>query len=143
MTAPILTPGDVLRWEGFRKSDGEKAPKLFIIVGAHADKNYLGIRATKVQRARTFQPEDGADYYFIPGGQLEFFDLDTWVLFTEAQEFNRAGVEREFSKDEMQCIGSLRFQVANEICNKMKRCEDVSERHKNLLGPALTGPKPA
>jgi len=35
----------------------------------------------------------------------------------------------------------LRYQMANEICNRMRKSVDVSEYHKSLLGPPLSAPK--
>jgi hypothetical protein len=70
-------------------ADGTLDSKIFVIVGALPDMNYLGIRATSKKRWRSYQPEDGADYYFIPGdgGKVEWFDLDSWILFSDPQEF--------------------------------------------------------
>lgn len=135
MSAPTLILGNVIEWDGFVKSDGEKEPKLFIVVGVHPDKNYLCVRATSKKKHREYQPSDDADYYYIPGGGREFFDLDTWILFSEPQEFWRTGVDREFDDNRMRVMGCLRFQIANEICNRMKKCDDVGARYQALLGP--------
>jgi|1186.fasta_scaffold104425_2 hypothetical protein len=55
-------------------------------VGAKPDLNYLAIRATSKKKWRSYQPSDDADYYYIPGGKLEWFDLDTWMLFSDPQD---------------------------------------------------------
>jgi hypothetical protein len=137
MSEQAIIPGTILEWDGFVDSKGNKVPKLFIIVGAQADKIFLSIRATSKKKWREYQPSDDADYYYIPGGKLEWFDVDTWVLFTEAQEFNRAGLEREMKAGKLRTKGCLRGQIANEICNRMRKCQDVSEHHISLLGPAI------
>jgi hypothetical protein len=136
MSGDTIIPGTILEWDNFVLADGTKDSKLFVIVGAHPDRNYLSIRATKHKKWREYQPSDDADYYYIPGGKLEWFDLDTWMLFTAPQEFNRAGVEREIKAGKMRIMGCLRYQMANEICNRMRNCQDVSELYKELLGPA-------
>jgi hypothetical protein len=86
------------------------------------------------------QPADDADYYYTPGGKLEWFKLDTWVLFTAPQEFNRVGAEREMAAKKLRIMGCLRHQMANEICNRMRRCEDLSGEHISLLGPPVQAP---
>lgn len=137
MTEHAITPGTILEWDGFVDSQGNKVPKLFLIVGSQPDKSYLSIRATSKKKWREYQPADDADYYYIPGGKLEWFELDTWVLFTAPQEFNRAGLEREMKAGKLRVKGCLRGQLANEICNRMRKCQDVSEHHASLLGPAV------
>jgi hypothetical protein len=123
-------------------SNGNEVPKLFLVVGAHADKNYLTLKSTSKKRWREYQPEDGYAYYFIPGGKKEWFEFDTWILFSEPQEFNRVGAQREIANGKMRVMTCLRFQLTNEICNKMRKCDDVSEYYCSLLGPAL-GAQPA
>jgi hypothetical protein len=137
MSGEAIIPGTILEWDGFVDSDGNKVSKLFVIVGAHPDKNYLSIRATSKKKWREYQPADDADYYYVPGGKLEWFDVDTWVLFTAPQEFNRAGLEREMKAGRLRIKGCLRGQIANEICNRMRKCQDVSENYTSLLGPAI------
>lgn len=137
MSDESIVPGTILEWDGFVDSKGNKVSKLFVIVGSHSDKNYLAIRATSKKKWRDYQPSDEADYYYIPGGKLEWFDVDTWVLFTAAQEFNRAGLEREKKAGNLRVKACLRGQMANEICNRMRKCQDVSEYHIGLLGPAI------
>lgn len=136
MSEHAIIPGTILEWDGFVDSQGNKVSKLFVIVGAQADKNYISIRATSKKKRRDYQPSDDADYYYIPGGRIEWFDIDTWVLFTAPQEFNRTGLEREMKAGKLRIKGCLRGQLANEICNRMRNCQDVSELYKKLLGPA-------
>jgi hypothetical protein len=136
MTDDVIISGTILEWDGFVLADGTKDSKLFVIAGAHPDKNYLSIRATKHKKWRAYQPSDDDDYYYVPGGRLEWFDLDTWLLFTAPQEFNRVGLEREMANGKLRILACLRHQMANEICNRMRKCQDVSEYHISLLGPA-------
>jgi hypothetical protein len=140
MSEEAIVPGTILEWDGFVDSNGQKVSKLFVVVGCHADKNYLTIRATSQKHGKQYQPADGADYYYIPGGKLEWFDKDTWVLFSAPQEFNRVGLDREKKSGKLRVLGCLRFQMANEICNKMRKCDDVSEHYVSLLGPTLSAP---
>jgi hypothetical protein len=86
MTVAII-PGCIIGWDEYELANGELDSKIFVIVGARPDCNYQGIRTTSKKRWRTYQPEDGADYYFIPGGKVEWFDLDSWILFSDPQEF--------------------------------------------------------
>jgi hypothetical protein len=141
MTAAII-PGCIIEWDEYELESGELASKIFVIVGAQPGCNYLGIRTTSKKRWRTYQPEDGADYYFIPGGKVEWFDVDSWILFSDPQEFNAVMFQKKMAEGKLRVLkGSpLRFQLANEICNKMRKCPDVSEHHKGLLGPALSPP---
>ena len=53
----------------------------------------------------------------------------------------RSEAERQFL-DAMRTVkGHLRHDIANAICKCMRRCNDVSEYHRSLLGPAAQ-PKP-
>jgi hypothetical protein len=140
MSNVAIVPGTILEWDRFLDSKGNEVSKLFVIVGAHPGRNYLSIRATSKKHWRDYQPSDDADYYYIPGKRLEWFDLDTWVLFTAPQEFNRVGLEREMAAGKLRIKGCLRFQIANEICNRMRKCQDVSEYYISLLGPPLQKP---
>ena len=76
MTEPAIIPGTVLEWDRFMDSKGNEVPKLFVIVGAHPDRNYLSIKSTSKKRWRTYQPSDDADYYYLPGQRREWFDVD-------------------------------------------------------------------
>lgn len=137
MSHADVQPGCVLLWEKYPQSDGTKAPKMFVVVGCHPNKCILGIRATKVKRKRSYQPEDGSDYYFIPGGNKEFFDIETWLLFSDPVQFDRGRYDVLHKAKEVKVLGYIRFQIVNEICNKMRYCEDVSEYYRELLGPPL------
>jgi hypothetical protein len=65
------------------------------------------------------------------------------MLFSDPQEFNVTMFHKHAGEGRIRILkGSpLRCQVANEICNRMRKCIDVSEYHKSLLGPALSPPK--
>jgi hypothetical protein len=139
MSDDAVAPGCVLHWDGFKLSDGSEGHKYFVIVGAQQGKNYLAIRATSKAKGKSYTAGgnhvDG--YYFIPGGKGDFFKLDTWLLFAEPQEFSAAELLKEKLAGKLEVRGSLRGQVANAICNCMRRCDDVSEYHRGLLGPAI------
>lgn len=137
MSHSDIQPGCVLIWDGFVKADGTKEAKLFVVVGCHPKKYIVVIRATSKKRHRDYVAEDGADYYFIPGGGKEFFDEDTWLLFSEPTQFDRGRYDVLHKAKEVRVMGYIRFQVVNEICNKMRVCEDVSEYYRDLLGPPL------
>ena len=46
-----------------------------------------------------------------------------------------AELVKEGVKGNIAAVGQLRPDIANAICNCMKRCDDVSEIHVQLLGP--------
>jgi len=69
-------------------ADGTLDSKIFVIVGALPDMNYLGIRATSKKRWRSYQPEDGADYYFIPAGRLNGLILIVGFYSPTRKNFN-------------------------------------------------------
>jgi hypothetical protein len=63
-------------------------------------------------------------------------------LFDAAQELSYADLVKMKSDGKIKVSGKLRGDIANAICNCMRKCEDVSEYHKTLLGPAIqTQPK--
>jgi hypothetical protein len=139
MTDDAIKPGCILHWDGFKLSDGSEGHKFFVIVGAHDGKNFLAIIATsQKKRGRTTQPggneQDG--WYHIPGGGKDFFQKDTWLLFEAPQELSAQELLALKFKGQIKIVGNLRPQIANAICNTMRKCQDVSEDHRDLLGPA-------
>jgi hypothetical protein len=143
MSGIALVPGCILHWEGFKFRDGEEANKFFVIVGAKADCNYLAIIATSVPKNKSFEagghPEDG--YYHIPGGGRDWFPKNTWLLFSEPREIAPSELLKFVWTKTITVKGHLRPEVANAICNCMRKCQDVSEYHASLLGPPLSTAK--
>ena len=78
-------------------------------------------------------PDGG--YYHIPGGGRDWFPKDTWLLFEEPREISAAEMISEGLKKNIEVKGHLRPDIANAICNCMRKCDDVSEVHVALLGP--------
>jgi hypothetical protein len=139
MTEPTIAPGCILHWEGFKFKDGETADKFFVIVGAKSGHNFLAIIATSKQKRRDNNPGGNPDsgYYHIPGGRKDWFPLDTWLLFDEPVELSSAEFLQKVMGKELKAVGNLRPDIANAICNCMRKCDDVSEHHKSLLGPPV------
>jgi len=137
MSDAAIGVGTILHRKGFTFADGETANKFLVIVGAQNGKNYLAIIATSKQRSTTpgGNPEGG--YYHIPGGGKDWFPVDTWLLFEEPREISAAELIKEGHAKNVEARGCLRGEVANAICNCMRRCNDVSEYHRSLLGPAV------
>lgn len=134
-----IAPGCVLHWDGFKLSDGSAGHKYFVVVGAQPNKNYLAVIATSKRKRRTTVPGGNADggWYHIPGGSKDFFPSDTWLLFDNPQELSSSELVALALKKEIAVKGHLRSDIANAICNCMRKCEDVSEYHKTLLGPVI------
>jgi hypothetical protein len=139
MPSPTSAHSSILHWDGFKLSDGSEGHKFFVIVGAQPGRNFLAIIATsKKKRGRTTQPGGNPQggWYHIPGGGKDFFKEDTWLLFEEPQELSAKELLSLKFKGEIKIVGDLRPEVANAICNTMRKCNDVSEHHRGLLGPA-------
>jgi hypothetical protein len=140
VTDDVIAPGCVLHWDGFKFPDGTEADKFFVIVGAQTGKNYLAIIATS-QRKRGRVPVPGGNpeggWYHIPGGGKDFFKVDTWLLFEEPQELSAKELLALKFKNSVKIVGKLRPDIANAICNCMRKCDDVSELHRGMLGPAI------
>jgi hypothetical protein len=98
---------------------------------------------SKMKTGRTPQPGGNVDggWYHIPGGGKDFFKMDTWLLFDEPQELSAQQLLALKFNGQIKIVGNLRPGIANEICNTMRRCNDVSDYHRGLLGPAHQ-PKP-
>jgi hypothetical protein len=143
MTDVALEPGCILHWDGFILSTGEPGHKFFVIVGAQPEQNYLAIRATSKRKHRDYVPGGNPDggWYHIPGGERDWFKLDTWLLFDDPQELLAKDLLALKYKGEIKAVGILRHDIANAICNCMRRCDDVSEYHKGLLGSTRQPPK--
>jgi hypothetical protein len=143
MTNSAVAPGCILHWEGFKFPNGKTADKFFVIVGAQAGQNYLAIIATSQQKWRENKPGGNPDggYYHIPGGGRDWFPKDTWLLFDDPQELSAAEFLKAVWAKTIVVKGNLRPDIANAICNCMRKCDDVSEYHKSLLGPAAKQPK--
>jgi hypothetical protein len=140
MSDDAIEPGSVLHWADFEFDDGDTANKFFVVVGAQPNKNYLAVIATsKQKRGRKPQPGGNPEggWYCIPGGGKDYFEKDTWLLFEKPVELSAAELLQRKFKNEIAVKGKLRGDVANAICNCMRKCEDVSEYHRNLLGPAI------
>jgi hypothetical protein len=139
-----IAPGCILHWDGFKLSDGEVGHKFFVIVGAQPKKNYLAIIATsKQKRGRTTEPGGNPQggWYHIPGGGKDWFKDDTWLLFGEPEELSANELLALKFKGQITVKGMLRHDIANAICNCMRKCDDVSEYHVSLLGPVAQPPK--
>jgi hypothetical protein len=140
VTDDVIAPGCVLHWDGFKFKDGTEADKFFVIVGAQPGKNYLAIIATS-QRKRGRVPKPGGNpeggWYHIPGGGKDFFKVDTWLLFEEPQGLSAKELLALKFKNTVKIVGKLRPDIANAICNCMRKCDDVSELHRGMLGPAI------
>jgi hypothetical protein len=138
MIPGAIATGCILHWEGFKFPDGTAKDKYFVVVGAQPGQNYLAVITTSVAKNKSFEagghPEDG--YYHIPGGGRDHFKKDTWLLFEEPQELSAAVLVKEGMAGKIKVVGHLRHDIANAICNCMRKCDDVSEHHKGLLGPA-------
>ena len=139
MTDDAIGVGSILHWKGFTFADGESANKYLVIVGAQPNQNYLAVIATSKQKWRANQPGGNPDggYYHIPGGGKDWFPLDTWLLFEEPREISAAELIKEGLLKNIEVRGNLRPDIANAICNCMRKCDDVSEYHRGLLGPAI------
>jgi hypothetical protein len=139
MSADAIAPGSILHWEGFKFPDGTEANKYFVIVGAQTGKNFLAIIATSQQKRRAAQPGGNPDggYYHIPGGGKDWFQKDTWLLFEAPLELSSAEFLKAVLEKKLTVKGQLRGDIANAICNCMKKCDDVSAHHVSLLGPPV------
>lgn len=143
MSGDAIGPGTVLHWEGFKFPDGSEANKYFVIVGAQTGKNFLAVIATSQQKWRSSQPGGNPDggYYLIPGGGKDWFQKDTWLLFEAPVELSSAEFLKAVLEKKIVIKGKLRGDIANAICNCMKKCDDVSAYHVSLLGPPVQPPK--
>ncbi len=137
MSNAAISVGCILHWKGFKFADGAEADKYLVVVGAKPGSNYLAIIATSNQRRRSTQPGGNPQggYYHIPGGGKDWFPKDTWLLFEEPREISAAELVKEALAKNITVEGYLRHDIANAICNCMRKCDDVSEYHISLLGP--------
>jgi hypothetical protein len=139
MSDNAVGPGSILYWKGFKFKDGGEADKLFVIVGAHPGRNYLAIITTSQQKGRN--PDPGGNpqggYFAIRGDGKNWFEKDTWLLFEEPVELSSADFAKAVQEEEIKVKGQLRGELTNRICNCMRHCDDVSEYHQSLLGPAV------
>jgi hypothetical protein len=143
MSDDAIGPGTILFWQGFKFPNGAEANKLFVIVGAQPGGNYLAIIATSQQKGRN--PDPGGNpqggYFAIRGDGKNWFKKDTWLLFEEPIELSASDLADALKEVTITVKGRVRDELANRICNCMKKCDDVSEYHRSLLGPAIQ-PKP-
>ena len=130
----IIARGSVIFWTDYQFENGNRADKFFIFLGCATGKNYLAVIATSQKKRRDYDPGCHAEegYYFIPGGKKDWFDKDTWVLL-EPYEFDVAQLVKAGLTKEARIVCNLRPELANAICNCLKRCEDVSAHHLSLL----------
>jgi hypothetical protein len=143
MNSAAVSPGSILFWQGFKFPGGAEADKLFVIVGAQPDRNFLAIISTSQQRGRN--PDPGGNpkggYFAIRGDKKNWFEKDTWLLFEAPVELSASDFAKALQEGTIIVKGQLRGDLTNQICNCKKKCDDVSEHHRTLLGPAIQ-PKP-
>ncbi len=139
MTAPTISPGCILHWEGFKFEDGGEANKFLVMVGVHPDRNYAAIIATSKRHNKIAKPggNPAGGYYHIPGGGKDWFKIDTWLMFDRVIELSPAELVKETLAGRVTIKGNLRPDIANAICNAMRKCDDVSGYHRALLGPPV------
>jgi hypothetical protein len=140
VTPEAIEPGWVLHWDKFKLSDGTLGHKFFVVVGAKPDCDYLVIIATSQKKwNRNYAP--GGDYelgwYHIPGDGKNFFTLPTWLLFTAAEQLSAEEVKKMVADGKLTKAGVVKPDIANGIMNCMRKCQDVSQRHIDLLGPTI------
>lgn len=146
MTDEAIQPGCILHWDGFKLSDNSEGHKFFVVVGAKPNCNFLAIIATSKKKwNRLYTPGGNHDsgWYHIPGDGKNFFPLDTWLLFSEPQELSAAELMKLSFEKKITIVGKLKPDIANGICNCMRKCQDVSKRHTDLLGPPIAPAKKA
>lgn len=136
MNCAGVSPGCVYHWADYEFEDGSRRNKYLVIVGANKGSNYLAVLATSQEKRRGFQPgcNHKAGHYHIPGGAKDWFKLDTWLLLADPVEIVPADfVKRAMVDKAIEHKGDLRPQIANEIRNCLRRCDDVSAIHLALL----------
>jgi hypothetical protein len=130
-----IAKGCVVHWTNFQFEDGSERNKFFVVLSCKPGCNWLFVIATSKQKRRAYNAgcshEDG--YYHIPGGSRDFFTKDTWLLLMKCLEVNPMEARKLLAINRLKVAGSLREQVANEIRNCLKRCDDASANHIALL----------
>jgi hypothetical protein len=139
MSADAIGPGVILYWKGFEFPNGAEADKLFVIVGAQPGRNYLAVITTSQRNGRN--PDPGGNpkggYFAVRGDKKNWFEKDTWLLFEEPVELSASDLASAMKDGTITVKGRVQDELANRICNCMKKCDDVSEYHCTLLGPPI------
>lgn len=136
MNTGAISPGCIIHWKEFEFSDGEKADKFLVILGCNTGSNYLAVLGTSKRHKRDFAPgcNSGKGYYHIPGGQKDFFKVDTWLILADPIEIDPATfLQKAMVEKSLTIAGQLRPEMANAIRNCLKQCADVSAYHISLL----------
>lgn len=130
-----LVPGCVIHWKDYKFNDGDTANKYFVILGAKTGRNFLAVIATSQPKKRKFDPgcNASAGYYHIPGGGKDWFPKDTWLLLADPIEILPDKFKALIAAKTIEPKTNIRTDVANAIRNCLKRCEDVSQMHIDLL----------
>ena len=98
----------------------------------------FSVITTSQQNGRN--PEPGGNpkgLFAIRGDGKDWFAKDTWLLFEEPLELSGEEFMKALQEKTITVKGQLRGDLTNRICNCMKRCDDVSEYHRSLLGPPI------
>jgi hypothetical protein len=81
--------------------------------------------------------DDELGWYHIPGDGKNFFTLDTWLLFASPEQLSAEEVKVMVADGRLTKAGVVKPDIANGIMNCMRKCQDVSQRHIDLLGPTI------
>ena len=130
-----IVAGCIFHWQEYEFSDGQKADKYFVILGAKQGRNYLAVIATSQPHKRKFVAgcNEKEGYYHIPGGKKEWFPKDTWLLLAEPKEVSPAEFLKLALSKAITLSGNLREEIANAIRNCIKKCQDISQAQIDLL----------
>ena len=128
--------GAILHYKNFPFENGTTKNKYLVVLGAKPNSDYLCALATSQKHRRKsvtgchLQPYA---YFFVEGGGKNFFPLDTWIILSNPVTMKKNEVIKKGFDNILEVKFNLVENITGEIRNCLKRSEDISQVHKNLL----------
>jgi len=130
-----MIKGRVFLHKDFKFPDGGIADKYFIILNNPKNNDpYLACKTTSKGDRKPNQ--EGCHHHknlYVLNPNYDFFPKKTWIQFHTIFEFDAIGLLQLKFKGIVTMIADLRDQTINAIINCIKKSDDVSIYHLELI----------
>jgi len=127
--------GTILFHTNFSYYDGEKGEKLLVILNNQkGNEPFLMAKTTKQPKNKSLSPGciQKESLFFIEAGKT-WFNEDTWIQLFEVYPFTASEVLKDHFNSDLEIVGKLPEQKANEIKNCIKRLIDFPVQYKKMI----------
>ena len=136
MTEASLGKGAIIFVKDYEFNDGSTRDKLLVVLGTKEGRDYLCALTTSVQWRRGAGHgchHDAQTYFFLEGNRKNYFDVDTWILLSQADIYSSAWLLKQSLTGQAKVVGAVKPNVAGEIRNCYKASRDATPIKLSLL----------